>query len=118
MTEERRRAVRFGIWFPMQLTNEGDVVLAVSRDVSEVGVMLVSAASMDVGSSVEVTMALPNDDEGERTVKGRVVRVEPNDEDQEGVWRHRVAVEFDERIDELEPFLEEVSRMSQPPPAP
>ena len=117
MKPERRDAPRFAIWFPMQLGSDGDVVIAISRDVSEVGVLLVAAASLEVGSRVSVTMALPGDEAGERVVSGRVVRVETNPDDAEGVWRHRVAVAFDERVPALEPFLEQIARASRPPPA-
>ena len=118
MTEERRKAHRFAIWFPMKLSSEGDVILGITRDVSEVGVLLVSAAEPQIGSQRELTLSFPNDDQEERVVKGKIVRVKENEQDQEGLWRFRVAVEFDERIDELEPFLEELSRISQPPPEP
>lgn len=118
MNEERRKAPRFALWFPMKLSSEGDVILGITRDVSEVGVLLVSAAEPKEGASVELTLSFPNDEQGERVVKGTIVRVHENAQDQEGLWRYRVAVEFEERIDELEPFLEELSRTSQPPPEP
>ena len=118
MTDERRKAPRFAIWFPMKLSSEGDVILGITRDVSEVGVLLVSAAEPKEGASVELTLSCPNDDEGERILKGKIVRVQENEKDQEGLWRFRVAVEFDQRVDALEPFLEELSRTSQPPPEP
>ena len=118
MTEERRKATRFAIWFPMKLSGDGDVILGITRDVSEVGVLLVSAAEPTEGASVELTLSFPNDEQAERTVKGKIVRVQDNEQDQDGLWRFRVAVEFAERVDELEPFLEELSRISQPPPEP
>lgn len=118
MTEERRKADRFALWFPMKLSSEGDVILGITRDVSEVGVLLVSAAEPKEGATVELTLSFPNDDEAERVVKGKIVRVQENEQDSDGLWRFRVAVEFDERVEELEPFLEELSRTSQPPPEP
>ncbi|MCB9602978.1 MAG: PilZ domain-containing protein [Sandaracinus sp.] len=116
MSDERRRAPRFALWFPMQIASDGEVILAISRDVSEVGVAVVAAAAPTVGAKVEVTMQLPGDTA--RTIEGTIVRVDPNPADPEGLWRHRVAVELAERVDGLESVLEEVSRISQPPPDP
>jgi hypothetical protein len=116
MADERRRAPRFALWFPMQIARDGEVILAISRDVSEVGVLLVAAAAPTVGAKVTLTMQLPGDTA--RTVEGTIVRVDPNTADLEGLWRHRVAVELVERVDGLEPLLEEVSRTSHPPPDP
>ena len=116
MADERRRAPRFALWFPMQIVRDGEVILAISRDVSEVGVLLVAAAAPKVGAQVTLTMQLPGD--AARTIEGTIVRVDPNTADLEGLWRHRVAVELAERVDGLEPLLEEISRTSHPPPDP
>jgi hypothetical protein len=113
MADERRRAPRFALWFPMQIARDGEVILAISRDVSEVGVLVVAAAAPSVGAQVAITMQLPGD--AARTVEGTIVRVDPNPADPDGLWRHRVAVELTERVDGLESVLEEVSRTSQPP---
>lgn len=116
MADERRRAPRFALWFPMQIARDGEVILAISRDVSEVGVLLVAAAAPTLGAKVTLTMQLPGD--ATRTIDGTIVRVDPNTADLEGLWRHRVAVELAERVDGLEPLLEEISRTSHPPPDP
>jgi hypothetical protein len=116
MADERRRAPRFALWFPMQIARDGEVILAISRDVSEVGVLLVAAAAPSLGAKVTLTMQLPGD--AARTIDGTIVRVDPNTADLEGLWRHRVAVELSERVDGLEPLLEEISRTSHPPPDP
>ena len=100
----------------MQIARDGEVILAISRDVSEVGVLLVAAAAPQAGAKVTLTMQLPGD--AARTIHGTIVRVDANPADPDGLWRHRVAVELDERVDGLEPLLEEVSRTSKPPPDP
>ena len=114
--DERRRASRYALWFPMRIEEGGDVILGISRDISELGVAFVAAAAPDVGAKVRVKLMLPGDEE--RTILGAIVRVEPNEKDQEGLWQHRVAVAFDEQVKALEPVLEEVARSSQPPPEP
>lgn len=96
---------------------EGDVVMSISRDVSASGVLVVAAAELKVGSSVEVTLAVPNEGT-ERVIKGTIVRVEPNAADAEGLWRHKVAVAFEENVEQLEGVLEELERTSTVPTAP
>ena len=65
---------------------------------------------------LKLTLALPGHEP--RELEGTIVRVEDNTLDPDGLWRHRVAVAFDERVEALESVLEEVSRASQPPPSP
>ena len=115
MSDERRSAHRYAVWFPMRIETGGDAILSISRDISESGVLVVAAARPEVGATVEVTLALPNDEAGERVVAGRIVRVAENEDDQDGLWRYRVAVCFDENIPALEPLLEQVERDSQLP---
>ena len=116
--EDNRAAKRHALWFPMQMATNGDVIMGISRDLSEVGVMMVAAARPDVGATVKMTITIPGDPIEEREVTGTIVRVEDNTADQEGLWRHKVAVAFEERIASLDPLLEEVSRTSQPPAPP
>ncbi|MBO6934724.1 MAG: PilZ domain-containing protein [Deltaproteobacteria bacterium] len=118
MTDEKRKAPRHAIWFPMQMDTSGDVIMGISRDLSEVGVMMVAAAKPEPGAKVTMTMSIPGDEVSERKVTGTIVRVSDNDADSEGLWKHKVAVEFDERIDELDELLVEVARQSRPPAEP
>jgi hypothetical protein len=120
MTEEedRRGAQRFTIWFPLQISGEGEVIIGISRDISATGVMMVAAAEPVIGERVVVMLRLPGDELPEREMIGTIVRVEDNEEDSEGLWRHRVAVSFTEAIDDLEPLLADVSRSSQVPSQP
>jgi molecular chaperone DnaK (HSP70) len=114
---QKPRATRYAVWFPIRMEADGDVVLSITRDVSASGVLVVAAAELKVGSSVEVTLAVPNDDK-ERVIQGTIVRVEPNDADAEGLWRHKVAVAFIEKVEQLDDVLEELERTSMVPTAP
>lgn len=118
MSEEKRRAPRHAIWFPMKMDTSGDVIMGISRDLSEVGVMMVAAAEPIVGAKVTMTLTIPGDEITEREVSGTIVRVQDNEADSEGLWKHKVAVAFDERLDELDGLLEEVARQSTPPAEP
>jgi hypothetical protein len=101
---------------------EGEEIdgVAVSRNISTTGVLMVSAAALEVGATVKVVFQLPGDDE-ERVLESQIIRVEENDEDPAGLWPHRVALQFDKSVTELEPLLEEVAKRelySAPPPPP
>lgn len=76
--------------------------ITVSRDVSTRGILLSAAEELKPGSKVVVTFRVLPDEKNERRVEGRVVRVEPNKEDPDGLWPVRLAVEFDEQLPELE----------------
>jgi len=118
MTDDKRKAPRHAIWFPMKMDTGGDVIMGISRYLSEVGVMMVAAAQPEPGAKVTMTISIPGDDEGERLVKGTIVRVDDNEADTGGLWKHKVAIEFDERLEELDDLLEEVARQSRPPAEP
>ena len=107
MTDDAREKERFTVWFPMKIQLEGDEEgVAVSRNMSEKGILMASAAKLEPGTPVTVTFRLGQGDES--TVKGRIVRREENDEDPDGLWPHRVAVEFEETVEGLEPVLREL----------
>ena len=79
--------------------------LAISRDVSSKGIQLSAATDLEPGSRVTITFRVLPDDDEMRFVEGRVVRVEENTDDPDGLWPLRIAVEFDEPIPDLEEQL-------------
>ena len=106
MSNERRAGARFEVWFPVQIEPSGEKGgaprITVSRDVSTRGILLSAASELTPGAKVTVTFRVLPDEKNERRVEGRVVRVDPNQEDPDGLWPVRLAVEFDERVPELE----------------
>jgi hypothetical protein len=103
VTTERREGDRYQAWFPVQFT-AGALRdhLAISRDVSSRGMQLSAATDLEPGSRVTVSFRVMPDDSKVRSVEGKVVRVEDNTDDPDGLWPLRVAVEFDEPIPDLE----------------
>ena len=103
-----RRNPRYTVWLPIRVEElpEG---MAVTHNASGRGLLVVTASALDVGSPVSVTIQLPPGGETEKSVHGRVVRVEPNDEDPDGMWPHRLAVEFDHPVPELEEVLKNLA---------
>ena len=81
--------------------------VAVSHNVSRRGLLMVTASTVEIGASIAVTFRIPPDAPEERTVLGRVIRVERNEVDPLGLWPHRMAIQFDDAVPELEPLLEE-----------
>jgi hypothetical protein len=121
---ERRSADRYRVWLPVAIPalREG---LAVTHDASKRGMLVVTASTLDVGAPVRLSFKMPPDDPNEHELTGRVVRVEPNSADPDGLWPHRLAVEFDHPVPELESLLQlmespatlrRVTRSSRPPP--
>jgi hypothetical protein len=115
MDDDRRSFRRYTVWFPVTLDAETRKVFAIARDASPKGILISATTPLEVGASVMVTFRVAPDDEQERQVVGRVVRIEPADEENPwGVWPHRMAVEFDEAIAGIEVPLEHASE--RPPP--
>lgn len=96
----RRENDRFQVWIPVKVDalREG---IAVTHDASSRGVLMLTASTLDPGAPIEVSLKLP-DQAVPRRVTGRVVRVEDNAADPHGLWPHRMAIEFDEVVPELE----------------
>jgi hypothetical protein len=118
MTDERRTAKRYVLWIPLQLESGPETkMLAVSRNISWSGALMIAGASLDIGEKVTLRVQVPGTDV-DKTVAGEIVRVEANEEDPDGLWRYRIAVKFDEDVPELEPAFEklaEKTRASIPP---
>ena len=113
MSGERRAARRYALWIPVQLASGPEVrMLAVSRNISWSGALMIAGASVEVGEEVDLTLQLPGSAE-ERNLKGEVIRVEANDEDPDGLWRYRLAVRFAEPVPDLEPAFEALEAKTQ-----
>ncbi|MFK7989455.1 MAG: PilZ domain-containing protein [Sandaracinaceae bacterium] len=107
--DERRRAKRYTLWVPIQMEQGPDVqVLAVSRNISGTGVLVIAGAKLEVGAKLSLTLSVPSEDD--RALTGTIVRVEPNEEDPEGLWRHRLAIQFDTPVPELEAAFERLEK--------
>lgn len=114
MRVQRRAHERTAIWLAIELEGpDREPALAVSRDASKAGLLLLTAAPFAIGTSLRVTIRLPPDGAVERTLQAAVVRCEPNREDPDGLWHHRVAVQFDQPDEGLESWLEDL----RPPPS-
>jgi hypothetical protein len=112
---ERRVGNRFHVIFLMRARGDGEAEwLGVSRNMSQSGALFVGSARPNVGEEVTLCFEGGPVDRNQHIVKGTVVRFEPNAEDPNSLWPHRVAVEFEEPIPALEPLLESASDAINP----
>ena len=104
---ERRELGRARVWLPARLRAGEGEILSVTYDASDKGVLVLAAAAIAVGAKVTLTLEIPGDPPRERTVEGRVVRAEPNRDDPDGLWPHRLALALE---DPLQAELESLAR--------
>jgi hypothetical protein len=109
---EKRQHERFLIWFPVTLTTNSGRAWAVCRDASSGGMCVSCTSELAVGCDVTVAFKLDPSEMSERRIEGRVVRLEPNGDDPQGVWPHRISVAFHDPAPELHSLLR---RKSEPP---
>lgn len=107
---ERRVSERYDVWFPLWLASEGFAnLLAISQDTSRTGIKLATASALEVGALVTVTFRIPSEDGGfstETRVRGQVVRVQENAEDERGIWPYWAVIELDEPLRAIEALRE------------
>ena len=115
---ERRRAARVNVFLGAELeTEEGRTTSAVSRDASATGILLLTRANVDAGSTIKLHVVRMDQSAPPITVAGRVVRSEPLDEDERLVWTRKLAVALDnpppELIEEMELFAQRQRELYQ-----
>jgi hypothetical protein len=102
---ENRRHARYALWFPVNVATEDKQTLAVAKDASQSGIAISAPAGVAAGAHVTLTFRIPPDGGEERTVSGRVVRHETNQEDPHGLWPYRIGIAFESPVPELEELL-------------
>jgi hypothetical protein len=105
MTDERRAKDRHTVWLPLELTAGEGSSLAVSRNVSEGGALILCDGPFEPGAQVTLNLSAALGSERD-PIAGRVVRVDANTEDPHSIWPHMVAIEFTEPVPELERVIE------------
>jgi hypothetical protein len=112
--EEKRSYSRYSLWFPVTIDSDTHQVWAVCKDVSAGGILISGSTELKVGDPVTVSFRVtPQTDE--RKLSGRIVRVDPRDDDPRTVWPHRMAIEFLEPDPTLQSAFSPAS--SRPPAA-
>jgi len=68
---------------------------AITKDISEIGLLLLTRADLNCGESVVVKIYPPGDEMRSVDVPGKVVRLEELADEEKGIWRNKVAFAFD-----------------------
>ncbi|MDQ3035583.1 MAG: PilZ domain-containing protein [Myxococcota bacterium] len=100
--DDRREHARHAVWFPIAVRSADGEGLAISYDLSTGGLLMACPGRVEPGAVVTVTFRM-RAEAPERTAQGRVVRIEQNQP--EGAWRWRIAVEFDAPMSDLESLI-------------
>ncbi len=109
MSDERRESKRHTLWVPIEVRQGQEIqMLAVSRNISASGVLVVVGATLEVGGRVELKLQVPGEDDEE--LSGEIVRVEVNAEDPDGLWRYQLAIRFDQPVPQLIPAFERLEK--------
>jgi hypothetical protein len=84
--------------------------MALNHNISAGGMLIAVSSKFEPDATVRVTFRMPPDDGDEHVIEGRVLRIEENRDDPEGIWPYRVAVVFDTVDEDLVPFLERAAQ--------
>lgn len=103
---QQRQHGRYRIWFPVRVTSSSVDGMAVNHDISAGGMLIALSARLELDAPVEVRFSVPTTSQGERVMQGKVVRIEDNADDPDGLWPYRMAVAFDDADPDLIPLLE------------
>jgi hypothetical protein len=103
---ERRARDRYRIWAPVDIaTDARQHGPAVTYDASDSGLCLLAAFTLEVGAAVALTLDLAGDPPRTIETRGRVVRADKNEDDPDGLWPERLAIELEQPIEGLEQQL-------------
>lgn len=109
--DDKRRAARHDVWFPLEIESETTTrQVAVSKDVSQKGILVAMPTKVEVGADVKVTFKLPGLVPIEHELEGVIVRVDRNMDDPRAIWRYQVAIQFDDEMPGLETALSVLKR--------
>jgi hypothetical protein len=103
---QRREHGRYRLWFPVQVASGPIDGMAFNQNISAGGMLVAVSARLEVDAKVTVRFQIPPNVAHEHVVEGRVLRIEPNAEDPDGIWPYRIAVAFEAVDEALVPYLE------------
>jgi hypothetical protein len=92
VVEDRRAAPRHEAYLSAALENsKGRSTIAITRDISTRGLLLLTRLPLEVGEIVKLTAAVGDE---QHSLSGKVVRVEPLEVHE--LWRHKAAITVDD----------------------
>jgi hypothetical protein len=91
MVEDRRAAPRQEAYLSAALeTSQGRATIAITRDISSTGLLILTRISLDVGEVIKLTVVL---EDTRQPLSGTVVRLERLEPHE--LWRYKVALAVD-----------------------
>jgi hypothetical protein len=88
MAEDRRAAPRQEAYVSAALeTSQGRSTIAITRDISSMGLLILTRIEVAIGEVIKLTVALGG---SQHTLSGKVVRVEAMEPHE--LWRYKVAL--------------------------
>ena len=83
------------MWFPVQLHGgELNGGMAINHNMGPGGMLIASSAELAAGTEVMCSFVVPSSSK-QQQIKGRVIRVEKNADDPDGMWPYRIALAFE-----------------------
>jgi hypothetical protein len=112
---ERRVDERHFACFPAHIQRQsrdghaGSTRMALIRDLSVSGALLLTRERLQVGEVIRLSLYLSEDMTDVRPAAARVVRSEPRTADRSEVWHHSVAVQFAEPLADCEAEIKDLA---------
>jgi hypothetical protein len=119
---ERRGSPRHRAYLAAEIVVDTDIErAAVTKDVSETGLLLLTRVRLVEGQPVKLKIHRPGEEDRPLVLSGRVVRREMLTREEIGTWREKVAFAFDEPqpdlASEFRALAERQARITSEPPA-
>ncbi len=109
-TTERRACARYPASFAVGIsTTTRRTSIGVTQDISQSGACLLTRSHFSVGDRLRLEIRLLQGKSQAHMVGVRVVRAIPLGLESNGLWRSRVAVQFDESLDGMDGHLLQVA---------
>ena len=98
----------------LEVSGRDEPHMAIVRDVSVTGALLLTRTKPDVGEVVDLQL-FPGIESGpeELGVRAKTIRVQPVDRNERGIWRYRVALEFEDDLKAHEGLIDELASKLQ-----
>ena len=108
---DRRVDPRHFACFPAHIQRPGGSTrMALIRDLSVSGALLLTRQRLEVGEEIRLSLHLSEDVTDARPALANVVRIEPRTDDRAEVWHYTVAVRFGLPLTDCEAEIEDLER--------
>jgi hypothetical protein len=119
-SSDRRRSPRHRAYLAAEIVVDTDIERsAVTKDVSESGLLLLTRVRLVEGQPVKLKIHRPGEEDRPLVLSGRVVRREQLTREEIGTWREKVAFAFDvpqpELAEEFAALADRQARVSSTP---